>query len=62
MGTVAEDATAELVVLPVSERCGSCGNSWHSDDIQELCPNCGAADIELTGGEELVLELIEYRV
>jgi hydrogenase nickel incorporation protein HypA/HybF len=62
MGTIAEDATAELVFLPVTERCGSCGEAWDSEDLQELCPRCGAADIELTGGEELVLELIEYRV
>ena len=25
------------------------------------CPGCGSVDIELVGGDELVLESIEYR-
>lgn len=60
-GTVAEDAEAELVLLPVRERCGTCESTWEAEQLDELCPRCGSSDIELTGGEELVLESIEYR-
>jgi hydrogenase nickel incorporation protein HypA/HybF len=61
MGTVAEDSGAELVFMPVRARCPDCGAGWESDDIPLGCPSCGGVGIELTGGDELVLESIEYR-
>lgn len=61
LGTVAEDARAELVLLPVVARCGSCHASFEADEVPVLCPGCGSVDIILTGGDELVLESIEYR-
>jgi hydrogenase nickel incorporation protein HypA/HybF len=61
MGTVAEDAAAELVLLPVRARCLECGDAWESEDAPPACPACGSTQVELTGGDELVLELIEYR-
>jgi hydrogenase nickel incorporation protein HypA/HybF len=61
LGTVAEDAVAELVLLPVRARCGSCHGGWQADDIPIACPTCGSVDIELVGGDELVLESNEYR-
>lgn len=61
MGTVAEDAEADLVLLPVRAGCCSCEASWDCDDVPIVCPACGSVDLELLGGEELVLESIEYR-
>jgi hydrogenase nickel incorporation protein HypA/HybF len=60
-GTVAEGAAAELVLLPVVARCGSCHANWEGDEMPLACPLCGAVDIALLGGDELVLESIEYR-
>jgi hydrogenase nickel incorporation protein HypA/HybF len=60
MGTVAEDAAAELVLLPITARCGSCGGEWEAEEIPLSCPTCGGVDVELTGGDELMLESIEY--
>ncbi|MGH9046787.1 MAG: hydrogenase maturation nickel metallochaperone HypA [Acidimicrobiales bacterium] len=62
MGTVASGATAELILLPVRMRCSSCESTWESEQIEVACPKCGAVDVELVGGDELVLESIEYRV
>jgi len=61
MGTVAENASADLVLLPVVARCGGCGNSWDSEEMPVTCPSCGSVALELLGGDELVLESIEYR-
>jgi hydrogenase nickel incorporation protein HypA/HybF len=61
MGTVAEDATAQLVLLPIAARCPACGHTWHCDELPLACPDCHAVGAELTGGDELMLESIEYR-
>ncbi len=61
IGTVAEDAVAELVVLPIRADCRHCGVAFEPDEIPLGCPSCGSLDVELVGGDELVLESIEYR-
>ncbi len=61
MGTVAEDAAAELVLVPVRARCGECRASFECEDVPLACPQCGSVETELLGGDELVLESIEYR-
>src|SRR3984957_1606475 len=61
MGTVVEDATAELVLLPVIAHCSTCGSSWECDEMPLSCPSCESIEIEVVGGNELVLESIEYR-
>jgi hydrogenase nickel incorporation protein HypA/HybF len=60
-GSVAEGAAAELVLMPVRFRCHGCGVEGQLDDQPSACPSCGGVDIELTGGDELMLELLEYR-
>lgn len=60
-GGVADGAAAQLVLLPVRIRCGGCGEEHEGDELVAVCPRCGGVDLEVTGGEELVLESIEYR-
>src|SRR3954453_7699909 len=61
MGTVAEKADAELVLLPVRARCATCDAVWDAEEIPLACPTCSGIEVELVGGDELVLESIEYR-
>jgi hydrogenase nickel incorporation protein HypA/HybF len=65
-GTVADGARAELVFLPVTGRCLTCGHEFEGHDELTapltVCPKCGGVDIEMTGGDELMLESIEYRM
>jgi hydrogenase nickel incorporation protein HypA/HybF len=61
MGTIAEDAAAELVMVPADAHCEECGADWECDEMPLACPSCGWIEIKLSGGDELVLELIEYR-
>jgi hydrogenase nickel incorporation protein HypA/HybF len=61
MGTVVEDAAAELIMLPVLAHCVGCGARWECEEVPLGCVTCGSVDIELVGGDELVLESIEYR-
>ncbi len=61
-GSVAQDARAELVLLPVRGRCRRCGEEFDSgEDWIPLCPGCDSVDVEMTAGDELVLESIEFR-
>ena len=59
-GGVADGARAELVLLPVRASCRVCGADAEADELIAVCPTCGSFDVELTGGDELVLELLEY--
>ena len=62
MGTVAEDAAAELVLLPgaVALR-GVRRGVGRPTRSRSACPACGAVEVEVVGGDELTLESIEYR-
>ncbi len=55
------DRRAELVLLPVRARCSTCATAWDGDEIPLACPRCGAVEIEVVGGDELMLESIEYQ-
>ena len=59
-GTEAESASLDIVVVPVQTVCRSCKAEFASDDLPIACVKCGGVDLELCGGEELVLESIEY--
>ncbi|MCW2568842.1 MAG: hydrogenase expression/synthesis HypA [Mycobacterium sp.] len=57
-GTVADGATVDLVTLPVRVRCRACAAETVADDMVSVCGTCGTTDLDLVGGDELVLESI----
>ncbi len=59
-GGPAESAATELTVLPVHGHCMDCRNDFHSLDPSPACPSCGSLDVAAEGGDEVVLEWIEY--
>lgn len=60
-GTVVEDAVPDLVLLPVRGHCRSCDEEFEAEGAIMVCPGCGGLSLDQTGGDELVLESIEYR-
>jgi hydrogenase nickel incorporation protein HypA/HybF len=60
-GSVAEDAQAELVLTPIRSTCQGCGQELETDELPLACPHCGGVEIDITGGDELMLESLEYR-
>jgi hydrogenase nickel incorporation protein HypA/HybF len=58
-GTVADGADVDLVVVPVRVRCLDCGHQAEAADALAACPACGGLDLDLEGGDELILESIE---
>src|SRR5262249_55196103 len=59
-GTEAEHAAVDLVTIPVRTACRTCNTVVETPDIMLTCPSCGGVNIELIGGDELILESIEY--
>jgi len=59
-GTNLDGAVMELIQVPVTMTCRSCGVSVESDDIGPVCTACGSTELDHAGGDELVLESIEY--
>jgi hydrogenase nickel incorporation protein HypA/HybF len=57
-GTVAEGANVEIVVLPVRSTCRSCGGTAESEDVPLSCASCGVTELDIEGGDELLLESI----
>ncbi len=59
-GTAAQDAVVDLVVTPVTVACHTCGGRSESLDVLAVCAPCGSADVRISGGDELVLESVEF--
>ena len=59
-GTEAADATVDLVTVPATLSCRSCGHTAETTDMLAVCPHCASDDVEITGGDEMTLESISY--
>ncbi len=59
LGTLAEGASLTLETEPVTARCRRCGLDFEVEAFVFCCPTCGIADVETTGGTDLVLLAVE---
>jgi hydrogenase nickel incorporation protein HypA/HybF len=57
-GGVAEGAVVEVVEVAVAVRCRDCASTTTADELVVACGRCGAHDLELQAGDDLVLESI----
>lgn len=60
-GGIADGATTQVVVVAVEATCQECGRAFASTDSVPACPGCGSLDLQVSGGDELILEWLEYR-
>jgi hydrogenase nickel incorporation protein HypA/HybF len=60
-GGVADGATTSVVTVPVQATCRACGNRFESPDPAPACPQCGDPLPATEGGDDVVLEWIEYQ-
>jgi hydrogenase nickel incorporation protein HypA/HybF len=59
-GTEAAGAVVELVTVPATIDCRSCGFSGETTDLLAVCPRCAGDNVTISGGDEMVLESITY--
>ena len=58
-GTVAEGAELAIEQVPVRISCRRCGGDAELDGFPLACPACGGVDVEVTAGEEFLIESLE---
>ncbi len=56
-GTMAEQAELELIRIPASAHCTSCGFTFETDQFLNICPKCGR-EVLASGGQELQVKRI----
>jgi hydrogenase nickel incorporation protein HypA/HybF len=59
-GTEAADATLEVVTVPATVTCRDCGTAAESHDLLPACPHCKSTNVDMSGGDDLVLESVRY--
>jgi hydrogenase nickel incorporation protein HypA/HybF len=55
-GTVAEGAELVLDEVPAAGMCRTCGAATELPDFPLACTGCGGFDVEVTQGEELLVD------
>ena len=58
-GTVAEGARLDLHEVPAAGRCRDCGAHSEFESFPLACTACGSWQVEITRGEELLVEALE---
>jgi hydrogenase nickel incorporation protein HypA/HybF len=58
-GTIAEHASLRVETPPVRVRCRSCGAETDAQPNRIVCGGCGDWQVDVTGGEELLLKRVE---
>ena len=58
-GTNAEGAELTIEEIAAAGRCRACGSTSVQADFPLQCKRCGGLDLELTAGEELLVDALE---
>lgn len=59
-GGIAAGASTDVQVAPVRATCTACPASFESTEAAPACPDCHSTDVATEGGDELVLQWVEY--
>ncbi len=59
IGTLAETARLEMVLVPVKLRCPDCGGEAVREDTDFSCSGCGSRRVEIVEGRDLIVERID---
>jgi len=58
-GTPVDGAELEIEIVTAAGRCRGCESVSEQDGFPLHCGACGSLDIEVTGGEELLVDSLE---
>ena len=60
-GTIAEGAVLEFEEAPIRLRCRACAHEFSPETREWVCPSCGSAGVDITGGRELFIKDMEVQ-
>jgi hydrogenase nickel incorporation protein HypA/HybF len=58
-GTELDPLALEIELGPRRQCCSACGHTFAVADFRLACPQCGAAETQCVGGEELEMTFLE---
>ncbi len=58
-GTLADDAKLDILSAPGEAWCMPCGHSVRIARRIDPCPDCGSHQLQVTGGNEMLLKSLE---
>ncbi len=58
-GTPLEGATLEIAPAPLVLRCGACGQTTERPTADVRCAACGATEVEILSGRDLIIDSME---
>ena len=58
-GTVADGAELVMEEVPATVSCSRCGSAGVLAEFPAVCASCGSLDVEVTGGDELLVDALE---
>ena len=58
-GTLADDARLDITAAPGEAWCMHCGYVVHIASRVDPCPDCGGHQLQVTGGNEMLLKSLE---
>ena len=57
-GTALDGAELQIEYVPAAARCKACGGESELRAFPALCGACGSPDVEVSGGDELLVEAL----
>jgi hydrogenase nickel incorporation protein HypA/HybF len=60
-GTPVEGAELRMESVPAGGRCRTCGAETPLPEVPLCCRRCGSGDVEVTAGEELLVDALELQ-
>ncbi|TAN75081.1 MAG: hydrogenase maturation nickel metallochaperone HypA [Gallionella sp.] len=58
-GSIAEQAHLEIIETAGQGQCEKCARNFPLSALYEVCPECGGAQIKITGGNEMRVKELE---
>ncbi|GAA1986920.1 hydrogenase maturation nickel metallochaperone HypA [Catenulispora subtropica] len=59
-GGIAAGASTDVRIAPVRATCALCPAAFETAEAAPTCPDCHGTDVAIEGGDELVLQWVEY--
>ena len=58
-GTAVDGAELQIEYVPAAARCRACGDESDLEEFPARCGACGSLDVDVTGGDELLVVALE---